>query len=374
MMNTTASGLGDGLRPDRPIAGCTGRGWRTMVGSALSGHRSRPCGRMSREPAGLGRNSREDDRRCHVHERSGSHRLVALFSTGFALAVAQDGGNDRTQAGRPAAAAARQAASRPPMDMQQLLLSTGKARAQSSRRSSSTSTASTRTRRGATKSTIVGHAAFKNPAARLSRLPQGQAARTGRPERQEEEEAGPGQEKQPARFDAVRDDRLHGPEVWHYRYDVKQIFIFPLDKDQRKRALEEGPLPFLFNMKAADAKQRYEMVLQGEDDKEYLVKIKPLLKEDKDDLQHGWVYLDKEFLLPTRIVLIAPDGKSSQGFRPLADQGEQAGEPTLLRRREPRANRWKVERNPGEQARGPATSSTRRSLRTSRPAARRAQR
>ena len=32
-----------------------------------------------------------------------------------------------------------------------------------------------------------------------------------------------------------------------------KIYIFPLDKDQRKRALEEGPLPFLFNMRAADA-------------------------------------------------------------------------------------------------------------------------
>ena len=33
----------------------------------------------------------------------------------------------------------------------------------------------------------------------------------------------------------------------------------------QQRALEEGPLPFLFNFKAADAKKRYEMALVAED-------------------------------------------------------------------------------------------------------------
>ena len=39
-------------------------------------------------------------------------------------------------------------------------------------------------------------------------------------------------------------------EVWQYSYPVKQIFVYPLAKEQRQRALDEGPLPFLFNMKA----------------------------------------------------------------------------------------------------------------------------
>ena len=88
-----------------------------------------------------------------------------------------------------------------------------------------------------------------------------------------------------------------GEEVWDYRYDVKQIFIYTLDKDARKRALEEGPLPFLFNMKASEAKQRYQMALQSQDDKRYLVKIKPLLKEEKERYSFAWIYLDRDFLL-----------------------------------------------------------------------------
>src|SRR5262249_20438176 len=74
-------------------------------------------------------------------------------------------------------------------------------------------------------------------------------------------------------------------EVWQYLYDVKQIFVYPLDKQQQKRALDEGPLPFLFNMKAAEAKKRYEMSLIREDPKYFLVMVKPRLREDQESFK-----------------------------------------------------------------------------------------
>ena len=46
-----------------------------------------------------------------------------------------------------------------------------------------------------------------------------------------------------------------GNEVWQYDSETKQIIIYPLEKDQAAKAIEEGPLPFLFNMKAEDAKK-----------------------------------------------------------------------------------------------------------------------
>ena len=52
-------------------------------------------------------------------------------------------------------------------------------------------------------------------------------------------------------------------DVWQYLYEGKQIFIFPLAKGERQRALDEGPLPFLFNMKAKEAEERYEMSFDG---------------------------------------------------------------------------------------------------------------
>ena len=100
-------------------------------------------------------------------------------------------------------------------------------------------------------------------------------------------------------------------------------------------------------MKAAEAKQRYQMVLQEENAKTYLVMIKPLLQDDKDSFSIAWINLDKRFLLPTRIYLLAPDGKSSKDFRlsqikPNTDDVK----PSLFVGVAP-PKPWKVERNPG---------------------------
>ncbi|HEX3451474.1 MAG TPA: hypothetical protein VHS97_24690, partial [Isosphaeraceae bacterium] len=145
-----------------------------------------------------------------------------------------------------------------------------------------------------------------------------------------------------------------GDEVWHYRYDVKKIFVFPLDKNQRKRAIEEGPLPFLFNMNVADAQRRYQMELVGEDQKKgYMVKVVPQLKEDQESFSVAWVQLDKKFLLPTRIYLLAPDKKSSKDFQLSTIQANKAVNKQFFVGVNP-GKGWKVERNPGGPAPAPA--------------------
>src|SRR5262249_57909701 len=71
-----------------------------------------------------------------------------------------------------------------------------------------------------------------------------------------------------------------GTEVWQYRCDTSQIFIYPLEKDVQQRALEEGPLPFLFNFKAADAKKRYTMTLVDDNPEAPVIRIIPRLPID----------------------------------------------------------------------------------------------
>jgi len=141
-----------------------------------------------------------------------------------------------------------------------------------------------------------------------------------------------------------------GAEVWDYHYDVKQIFIYTLDKDARRRAIEEGPLPFLFNMKAAEATQRYDMILWKEDEKGYVVKIKPKFPEEQERYSIAWIYLDRSFLLPTRIVLIAPDGKSIQDFKlKNIEPNKKQVDPRFFQVVNPKKP-WKVERiKPGAQ-------------------------
>ncbi len=104
-------------------------------------------------------------------------------------------------------------------------------------------------------------------------------------------------------------------EIWHYRHETRQIIIFPLAREERQRALYEGPLPFLFNMKKQDTLARYDMTFLGETDKSYAVRVHPKLKEDQDGFKSALLYLDKSYLLPSRILLIAPDGKSTKDYK-----------------------------------------------------------
>jgi len=138
--------------------------------------------------------------------------------------------------------------------------------------------------------------------------------------------------------------------VWQYLYKGKQIFIFPLAKGERQRALDEGPLPFLFNMKAQEAEARYDMTLEGENAQYYLVKVVPKLDEDKESFRFALLYLEKTYLLPAEIKLLSPDGKSSRDFllsNPKANK-ENEIDPKIFEGRVYKG--WAVQKNPAADA------------------------
>jgi TIGR03009 family protein len=139
-----------------------------------------------------------------------------------------------------------------------------------------------------------------------------------------------------------------GTEVWQYRCDTNQIFIYPLEKDVQQRALEEGPLPFLFNFKAAEAKKRYLMTLVDDQPNTPTIRIIPRLAIDQESFKVAWVTLDRQvYLLPRRIFLVAPDGKSSKDFQlKLAREVANCDVRDENFRPEP-ARGWKIVRNPG---------------------------
>ena len=125
-----------------------------------------------------------------------------------------------------------------------------------------------------------------------------------------------------AHDDATNKDKLvpherivcTGKEVWQYRSDTRQIFIFPLDKQNQKRALEEGPLPFLFNMKAAEAEARYQMHLVNVMPDYYVISVVPNLQIDRESFSKAFLKLNRRAFLPDRIFLVSPDGKSTKDF------------------------------------------------------------
>lgn len=152
------------------------------------------------------------------------------------------------------------------------------------------------------------------------------------------------EEGKPAKM--VQHDRIvcTGKEVYQYLYETKQIFIYPLALEDRKRALEEGPLPFLFNMKAADAKVRYNMSLIDQNEKECLIGIVPRLQIDQESFGRAFVWLNKETFLPNKLLLIAPNGKDTQEFKIKNIQVNKEINPQFLSGGV--FNGWKVVRNP----------------------------
>jgi TIGR03009 family protein len=97
-----------------------------------------------------------------------------------------------------------------------------------------------------------------------------------------------------------------GTEIWDFLSLEKQVFVFQIDKKDRERALEEGPLPFLFNFQADEAKERYSMKLWREDPESYYVIVMAKQQIDKDRFSKAVVRLDRKFLLPLAIVLFDP--------------------------------------------------------------------
>jgi TIGR03009 family protein len=106
-----------------------------------------------------------------------------------------------------------------------------------------------------------------------------------------------------------------GKEVFHYQTASRQVFIYPLSVEDRARALEEGPLPFLFNMKADKAKKRYVMTLLSENDLGAWIQILPLEKFDQESFSKVYVLLNKQKFLPDRLILWAPNGKDTQDYK-----------------------------------------------------------
>ncbi|WP_165226567.1 outer membrane lipoprotein-sorting protein [Aquisphaera insulae] len=157
-------------------------------------------------------------------------------------------------------------------------------------------------------------------------------------------------------YDSEPNERIvcTGTEVWQYKCDTKQIFIFPLEKNDQKKAIEEGPLPFLFNMRADDAKRRYDMTFIKEDPKAdaYIVRIVPKLKEDMESFSTAFISLDRKFMLPVRILMLSPDGKSKKDFKlgPLYPN-KKLNENNFVGKTVPA---WKLIRNPMGDQRQPA--------------------
>ena len=135
-----------------------------------------------------------------------------------------------------------------------------------------------------------------------------------------------------------------GDEVWHYVTEVREVVVYPLGADERERALKEGPLPFLFNFKAAEAKRKYRMNLRREDDDAFYIEILPQTEEDRDNFNQAIVKLLRSSFQPEQLMLIDENKNSKEFVFTRIDRNPQIN-PEYFKGREP-GKSWKVIRNP----------------------------
>jgi TIGR03009 family protein len=105
-----------------------------------------------------------------------------------------------------------------------------------------------------------------------------------------------------------------GKEVLEFDAAQRQVTVFPLPEDLQQRALEEGPLPFLFNMKVAEFKKRYHAYLHTSDEKSYTIVIQPLQAIDRDAFLTAKLVLNREKLLPDAIYTLSANREDQQHY------------------------------------------------------------
>ena len=155
-----------------------------------------------------------------------------------------------------------------------------------------------------------------------------------------------------------------GKNVYQFLGPPKRIFVYPQEKDARIKSLNQGPLPFLFNMSVAKAKARYDMVFVEERKDSYVIKIIPKLAIDREEYSQALVKLrklDNGRFLPEAIRLWSPEGKDTKTFSfgknslaensPIADSWydgvKMVKELSAVRNPKDDKDRWVVVVNPG---------------------------
>ncbi len=87
-------------------------------------------------------------------------------------------------------------------------------------------------------------------------------------------------------------------------YDVVEI-----PEDQRGEKIMEGPLPFLFGMKAEQAKRRYHLeLLDKPDDPRIWIYVVPRLEQDRRNYREATIILDGKSFHPIAVRMIDPRG------------------------------------------------------------------
>ena len=120
-----------------------------------------------------------------------------------------------------------------------------------------------------------------------------------------------GKSGNPFRVESDRSEKwiCNGEEILMINEEDKSYDIVPLPKELRGTNIVKGPLPFLFGIKAEDAKRRFSLSLSDNNPdpaSQYAILVVPLLLEDQQNYKKAKIFLDKKTFLPRQVMLLDP--------------------------------------------------------------------
>lgn len=156
----------------------------------------------------------------------------------------------------------------------------------------------------------------------------------------------------------------NGDKVIEFDGPTRQITIFPLPKDAQERAMEEGPLPFLFRMNILDFKRRYSASLARPlEEGTHRIVIRPKLAADRDAFSVAVLILDAQTLQPKSIHTQAANGQDVQNYTITALKANVDIKPELFawdnaKAQQAQKDGWRIVENPAPGAEVVPTSPT----------------
>lgn len=128
-----------------------------------------------------------------------------------------------------------------------------------------------------------------------------------------------GKSGNPFRVESDRSEKwiCNGEEILMVNDEDKSYDIAPLPKELRGTNIVKGPLPFLFGIKADDAKRRFRLSLSDNNPKpllQHAILVVPLLAEDQQNYKVAKIFLDKKTFLPRSVMLLDPTGNLQTSF------------------------------------------------------------
>lgn len=97
-----------------------------------------------------------------------------------------------------------------------------------------------------------------------------------------------------------------GDEIFQINDGERTYRKTAIPEQSRGQNIIDGPLPFLFGMKAVQAKRRYKLTLRKETDTEIWIHVVPKLQHDQANYSEATVILDRTTYLPKGVRLLDP--------------------------------------------------------------------